>query len=90
MKIFFIYDPQLNEHGVSAYMDLDTTFGVKIAAVCAALGWHVRDWTFFFGPYYMNGLTRPLGRNKYSTPRDFWADDDDEVEMLCVPALAHN
>jgi len=33
MKIYFICDPQLNEDGVSAYMDLDTTFGVKIADI---------------------------------------------------------
>lgn len=89
MKIFFIYDPQLNEDGVSAYMDLDTTFGVKIAAVCAALGWRAGDCAFFFGPYE-DGLSRPLGLRKYSSPRDFEMDDNDEVEILCVPALAHN
>ena len=89
IKIFFIYDPQLNEDGVSAYMDLDTTFGVKIAAVCAALGWRAREWTFFFGPYEL-GLTRPVGLRKYRTPHDFEMDDNDEVEILCVPALAHN
>ena len=90
IKIFFIYDPQLQEDGVSAYMDLDTTFGVKIAAVCAALGWQARDWTFFFGLYDIYGLSRPLGRLKYRTPHDFEMDDNDEVEILCVPALAHN
>ena len=89
MKIYFIYDPQLNEEGVSAYKDLDTTFGVKIAAVCAALGWRVRDWDFFFGPYDTSRW-KPLGLRKYRTPRSFHLDDTDEVEILCVPALAHN
>ena len=90
IKIYFIYDPQLNEDGVSAYMDLDTTFGVKIAAVAAALGWRLGAWDFFFGPYEGYGLTTPLGRLKYRTPRDFEMDDTDEVEVLCVPPLAHN
>ena len=90
IKIYFIYDPQLNEDGVSAYMDLDTTFGVKIAAVAAALGWRVGDWDFFFGPYAGYRLTTPLGRLKYRTPRDFEMDDTDEVDILCAPALAHN
>ena len=90
IKIFFIYDPQLNEDGVSAYMDLDTTFGVKIATVAAALGWRLGVWAFFFGPYDIYGLTTPLGLHKYATPRDFDMDDTDEVEILCVPALAHN
>jgi hypothetical protein len=96
MKIFFICDPQLNDDGVShaprhhlAHMHLDTTFGVKIAAVCAALGWRVRDWDFFFGPYDA-GHWRPVGLRKYATPRDFELDDTDEVEILCVPALSHN
>jgi hypothetical protein len=89
IRVYFIYDPQLNEDGVSAYMDLDTTFGVKIAAVCAALGWNVAHWTFFFGPYDAARWS-PLGRRKYRTPRDFELDDTDEVEILCVPALAHN
>ena len=90
IKIYFMYDPQLNEDGVSAYMDLDTTFGVKIAAVAAALGWRLGVWAFFFGPYDIYGLTTPLGLHKYATPRDFDMDDTDEVEILCVPALAHN
>jgi hypothetical protein len=89
IRAYFIYDPQLNEDGVSAYMDLDTTFGVKIAAVCAALGWRVRDWDFFFGPYDAARWT-PLGLRKYRTPRSFNMNDTDEVEILCVPALAHN
>ena len=88
-QVYFIYDPQLNEDGVSAYMDLDTTFGVKIATVCAALGWRVRDWDFFFGPYDPTHW-RPVGLRKYGTPRDFELDDTDEVAILCVPALAHN
>ena len=90
IKIYFIYDPQLNEDGVSAYMDLGTTFGVKIAAVAAALGWRLGAWAFFFGPYDIYGLTTPLGLHKYATPRDFDMDDTDEVEILCAPALAHN
>jgi hypothetical protein len=89
IRVYFIYDPQLNEHGVSAYMDLDTTFGVKIAAVCAALGWRVREWDFFFGPYDTSRW-KPLGLRKYRTPHSFHMDDTDEVEILCVPALAHN
>jgi hypothetical protein len=89
MKIYFIWEPQLDEDGVSAHMHLDTTFGVKIAAVCAALGWRVRDWDFFFGPYDPTHW-RPVGLRKYGTPRDFELDDTDEVEILCVPALAHN
>ena len=89
IRVCFIYDPQLNEDGVSAYMDLDTTFGVKIAAVCAALGWRVREWDFFFGPYDVARWS-PLGLRKYRTPRSFHMDDTDEIEILCVPALAHN
>lgn len=81
MRIFFIYAPQLNEDGVSAYMDLDTTFGVKIAGVCAALDWRVRDWTFFFGPYE---------DAQYRTPRDCEMNDEDEVKIFCVPALENN
>jgi hypothetical protein len=88
-QVYFIYDPQLNEDGVSAYMDLDTTFGVKIAAVCAALGWRVRDWDFFVGPYDTSRW-RSLGLSMHMTPRSFYLDDNDEVEILCVPALAHN
>ena len=38
----------------------------------------------------MNGLSKPLGRLKYMTPRDCKMQDNDEVEILCVPALAHN
>ena len=90
VRIFFLCDPQLNEDACSAYMDLDTTFGVKIAAVAAALGWSLGDWDFFFGPYEGYGLTTPLGRSKYRTPRDFDMDDTDEVEILCVPARANN
>ena len=90
MKIHFIWEPQLDEAGVSAHMHLDTTFGVKIFAVCAALGWNVAHWTFFFGPYEDGGLSRPLGLRKYATPRMFELDDTDEVAILCVPALAHN
>jgi hypothetical protein len=67
-------------------MHLDTTFGVKIAAVCAALGWRVRDWDFFLGPYQQR---YPVGRGNW-TPRDWELDDSDHVEILCVPALAHN
>ena len=89
VKIFFVYNPQLNQDGVSAYMDLDTTFGVKIAGVCAALGWRVRDWTLFFGPSEL-GLIMPVAMRKYNTPRDFEMDDTDEVEILCVPALENN
>ena len=88
-QVYFIYDPQLNEDGVSAYMDLDATFGVKIAAVCAALGLTMRDWDFFFGPYD-DARWSPVGLRKYRTPRSFNMDDTDEVEILCVPALAHN
>ena len=75
IRVCFIYDPQLNEDGVSAYMDLDTTFGVKIAAVCAALGWRVRDWDFFFGPYdaarwspSVSASTGPPARSTWTTP----------------------
>jgi hypothetical protein len=89
IKVCFIYDPKLNEDGVSAYMDIDTTFGVKIAAVCAALGWNVAHWTFFFGPYD-DARWSPVDLRKYRTPRSFNMDDTDEIEILCVPALAHN
>jgi hypothetical protein len=88
IKIFFVYDAQLNEDGVSAYMDADATFGVAIGKVCGALGMRVSEWSFFFGPY--EDRMRPLGLVKYRTPRDCGMDEEDEVEILCVSSPAHN
>jgi hypothetical protein len=90
IKIVFVYDAQLNEDGVSAYMDEDTTFGVKVWRVSRALGMRLDEWSFFFGPYEVYGTGRPLGRGKYRTPRDFGMDEEDEVEILCVPLPAQN
>jgi hypothetical protein len=51
IKMVFVYDAQLNEDGVGAYMDEDTTFGVAVWRVCRALGMRLDEWSFFFGPY---------------------------------------
>jgi hypothetical protein len=47
------------------------------------------EWSYFFGPYEGGG-ERPLGLGKYRTPRDFGMDEEDEVEILCVPLPAQN
>ena len=91
IKIVFVYDAALNEDGVGAYMDADEPFGVAVYRVCGvALGMRLDEWRFFFGPYAVFATGRPLGPAKYRTPRDFGMDEEDEVEMLCVPAPAHN
>ncbi len=39
---------EVSPWGLSSYMDLDTTFGEKIAVVCATMRWSEQDWEFFF------------------------------------------
>jgi hypothetical protein len=90
IKIVFVYGAQLNEDGVGAYMDEDETFGVAVWRVSRALRMRLDEWSFFFGPYEVYGTGRPLGRGKYMTPRDCGMDEEDEVEMLCVPLPAQN
>jgi hypothetical protein len=63
IKIIFVYDTQLNEDGVSAYMDEDTTFGVAVYRVCGALGMRLAEWSFFFGPYELEAETSRLRRD---------------------------
>ena len=85
VKIIFFWNPTLDEEGLSAYMDLDTTFGAAVRSACTALGWRPSDWDFFFGPIEL-GLDAPVELDRVLTPRMCDLDATDEVTILCKPA----
>jgi hypothetical protein len=90
IKMHFLWNPTLDEDGLSAYVDQYTTFGATITSAWTALGWRLSEWDFFFGPFEDNGLDRPVRRGRFWTPLMWDMDDDDEVEILCVPARVSN
>ena len=86
----FLWNPTLDEDGLSAYVDEDTTFGAVIASAWTALGWRLSEWDFFLGPVDVHGLDRPVGVLKYWTPLLCNMTDTAELEILCVPARVDN
>ena len=89
VKIHFLWNPALDEEGLSAYMDLDTNFSAAVCSACTALGWRRSDWVFFYGPIEL-GLDARVSFKRVLTPRMCDMDATDEVEILCVPARANN
>jgi hypothetical protein len=84
IKIIFLWNATLDEEGLSAYMDLDVTFGAAIRSAGTALGWRLSDWDFFFGPIEL-GLDARVDLDRVLTPRMCDLDATDEVTILCVP-----
>ena len=90
IKMHFLWNPTLDEDGLSAYVDQYTTFGATITSAWTALGWRLSEWDFFFGPFEDHGLDKPVRHQRFFTPHECGMNANDVVEILCVPARVSN
>ncbi len=77
MRVGFVYEDRMRHVGYERTMDLNSTFGDILEAVCDVFNWQEDDFVFFIN-------NRFSIVQKHWIPADMGLKDEDYVTIYCV------